>query len=247
MIGVLYFIAPNPLKTINVMTLGSNSLEIGWDSVQYRYGTVGYLVYYNLTQLKYESKSVKSTSVSLTGLTPYTKYEVKVAVVVRPWGANDGSEDVTSTTNRTKLIVTLHASNVFVMSLFIYCCCTHNQFLEPSVPLDVTIDNNTLTAVSAKIVWTVSVNDPVVYYDVSYVMGLHSSASVSAITVRTVEKSNHITLKNLSPFTVYTVSVQAINIDRGYRLVSSASAVSTFRTLADGKSASLLFNKYAVR
>ncbi|XP_062512181.1 receptor-type tyrosine-protein phosphatase epsilon-like [Corticium candelabrum] len=209
-------VAPNPLKTINVMTLGSNSLEIGWDSVQYRYGTVGYLVYYNLTQLKYESKSVKSTSVSLTGLTPYTKYEVKVAVVVRPWGANDGSEDVTSTTNRTKLIVTLHA--------------------KPSVPLDVTIDNNTLTAVSAKIVWTVSVNDPVVYYDVSYVMGLHSSASVSAITVRTVEKSNHITLKNLSPFTVYTVSVQAINIDRGYRLVSSASAVSTFRTLADAPS-----------
>ncbi|XP_062513326.1 von Willebrand factor-like isoform X2 [Corticium candelabrum] len=101
---------PNPPNTINVMALGSNSLQIGWDSVQYRYGTVGYLVYYNITRHRYESKSAKSTNVLLTGLTPSTKYEVKVAVVVRPWGANNGSEDVTSTTNRTKLIVTLHAS-----------------------------------------------------------------------------------------------------------------------------------------
>ena len=122
---IFYFIAPNPPKTINVMVLGSNSLQIGWDSVQYRYGTVSYLVYYNITQLKYEAKATKSTSVLLTGLTPYTKYEVKVAVVVRPWGANDGSEDVTSTTNMTKLIVTLHASNIFDVSLFIYCCCMH--------------------------------------------------------------------------------------------------------------------------
>ena len=114
------------------------------------------------------------------------------------------------------------------------------KFLEPSIPSDVTFDRNTLTAVSAKIVWTVPVNDSVLYYDVSYVMGLHSNVNFSAITVRTVEKSNHITLKNLSPFTFYTVSVQAINIDRGHRLVSSASAVRTFRTLADGKLASLL-------
>ncbi|XP_062500440.1 tyrosine-protein phosphatase Lar-like [Corticium candelabrum] len=209
-------VAPNPPKTINVMVLGSNSLQIGWELDRYRFGTVSYLVYYNITQLKYEAKAANSTSVLLTGFTPYTKYEVKVAVVVRPLGANDGSEDVTSTTNRTKLIVTLHA--------------------KPSIPSDVTFDRNTLTAVSAKIVWTVPVNDPVLYYDVSYVMGLHSNASFSAITVRTVEKSNHITLKNLSPFTFYTVSVQAINIDRGYRLVSSASAVRTFRTLADAPS-----------
>ena len=123
--------------------------------------------------------------------------------------------------------------------LYIAVVCIVN-FLEPSVPLDVTFDKNTLTAVSAKIFWTVPVNGPVLYYNVSYVMGLHSNANVSAITVRTVEKSNHITLKNLIPFTFYTVSVQAINIDRGYRLVSSASAVRTFRTLADGKLASLL-------
>ena len=112
------------------MALGSKSLEIEWDSVQYRYGTVSYLVYYNITQLKYEAKTTKSTSVLLTGLTPYTKYEVKVAVVVRPWGANDGSEDVTSTTNKTKLIATLHASNIFDVSLFIYCCCMHCQFFR---------------------------------------------------------------------------------------------------------------------
>ena len=109
---------------------------------------------------------------------------------------------------------------------------------EPSNPRNVTIADRELTSASAKIVWTTPAapNGAIAYYTVSYVIG-HYSTSLGHLDVKTlnVSKLVHITLTNLNPYTIYTIWVQAINVEGGHHLVSNASAVKTFRTLADGK------------
>ena len=111
--------------------------------------------------------------------------------------------------------------------------------IEPSIPLDASVDKGSLTASSAKIFWKVPTtpNGLIAYYTVSYVIGQYLVAnSSSAVETRQVaNESLNVILKNLSSCSWYTTWVQATRKEKGRRLESDTSAVATFKTLASGK------------
>ncbi|XP_062511901.1 receptor-type tyrosine-protein phosphatase epsilon-like [Corticium candelabrum] len=172
------------------------------------------MVYYNGTNSPFNTTN--STKILLTGLTPYTAYEVRVAAVFRPLGASDSSYDVRSNMSNAMDFVTLRP--------------------KPSIPLDVLVDEGSLTASSAKIVWTAPAtpNGLIAYYTVSYVIGQFSVANTSSAvkTLKGADKNLNFTLENLNSCSWYTTWVQATKEEKGKLLESDTSTVATFKTLA---------------
>ena len=113
--------------------------------------------------------------------------------------------------------------------------------LDPSSPIDVQVVNR--TDVSVKVVWKTPVtpNGQIAYYKVSYIMGNHShGTNVSDLRTSNVTGTREDILQNLKPFTVYTVWVQAVNIEGINHLVGNKSVEKTFQTLKAGRWISLV-------
>ncbi|XP_062511998.1 phosphatidylinositol phosphatase PTPRQ-like isoform X2 [Corticium candelabrum] len=204
---------PTP-KIVQVKPRDSQSAKIQVNVNDGYKNISSFMVYYNGTNTPFNTTN--STKILLTGLTPYTAYEVRVAAVFRPLGASDSSYDVRSNMSNAMDFVTLRP--------------------KPSIPLDVLVDEGSLTASSAKIVWTAPAtpNGLIAYYTVSYVIGQFSVANTSSAvkTLKGADKNLNFTLENLNSCSWYTTWVQATKEEKGKLLESDTSTVATFKTLA---------------
>ena len=114
--------------------------------------------------------------------------------------------------------------------------CVSCDCLEPSNPRNVKVVNR--TALSVKIVWKIpfTPNGQIAYYNVSYGMGdLSNDTRVSNLKTFQIYNTTKAILQTLKPFTVYTVWVQAVNVEGNNSLVGDASARKTFVTLKAGE------------
>ncbi|XP_062509978.1 uncharacterized protein LOC134186081 isoform X2 [Corticium candelabrum] len=202
---------PTAPKRIHVPFRTARAAKVAWNSIVYTNGSVvAYKVYYRASPPQFSLTN--STSIMLDGLKPFTRYSVNVVVVVKPRNASNSSEYLESPRSNDYSFMTRQS--------------------KPSRPRNVKVVNR--TALSAKIVWEIpfTPNGPIAYYDVSYGMGHHpNDTRVSNSTTSQVYNTTEAVIPNLKPFTVYTVWIQAVNIEGNKSLVGNATPGKTFETL----------------
>ena len=145
-------------------------------------------------------------SVTLSGLLPYSAYNVSVRAT-NQYGVGDFSEEVTVRTEEGGECVPFTASGV--PSWKVQCSLCHPTV--PSVPLNVTLRGSTST--SLQISWSTPSfsNGANLLYHVEYTgLATENAVNDSFSTPNVLESSTtSVTISGLVPFSTYTIGVSA--------------------------------------
>ena len=109
-------LVPRAPTGVRVTSQTATSARVEWDPIVYTHGSIiAYHIDYMATQTA--SASTNLTSILLSGLTPYTKYVLTVAAVVRPQNAENTSEDLRSNRSVEHSFITLQSSIQFLFKI----------------------------------------------------------------------------------------------------------------------------------
>ena len=216
-ICMVYFPGPLPPKTIQVQIKTSTSLLIEWQPPPQPHGSIiQYGVYYdgrftpnrvdnNFYRSVTLSVNFRETSVYLSGLEPYSDYQI--CVFTR-------NEVYTSSYSCIRRSTFEDGMSISVTIASLDCMCTyivnsHIFPIVPSPPVNVkatAIDNTTLS-----VFWDLPLNPNgiIVDYKVEYMTTTLNTSANSSDVKSVITKKNQVTLTDLTYLSIYIITVVA--------------------------------------